>query len=201
MTTQDTLHHTTEVITRSFTDWDRLRNPNAGWARVALGLLAPFIIWSHDWMLIILYIGAICSHHYWFMPITKHKKGEKPHIFSRMVDAWLEWLKTASRTEKTMLYVPGIALALPLICFFWTHQLAWGLYFFVAAIMYKASAALWLIERTESPAPVMADPVKSEPVKKEAAAKKNTAKKTTKKPAAKKTAAKKTAAKRTTKKS
>lgn len=124
-----------------FLQWDRLRHPYAGWLRVALGMLLPFIIWSHDWLLISLWVVAVSSHPYWFPAYTAATEGDNPHLFTKLVDAWKRWLEKTPREEKLFFYFPGVVLALPLLCFLWKNDLAWSLYFFAAAIGYKVMFA------------------------------------------------------------
>lgn len=126
-----------------FLQWDRLRHPYAGWLRVALGLLFPFIVWSHDWLLISLLVVAVFSHPYWFPAYTGSE--DKPHFFTKLVDAWKAWLEKTPREEKIFFYFPGIVLVLPLLCFLWKNDFIWSLYFFAAAAGYKVLFARKLL--------------------------------------------------------
>lgn len=178
--------HATEAVAKSFSEWDRMRNPYAGWARVGIGLITPFILWSNSIILTLLLVAAILTHPYWFPPY----KGPANDIMTRLIDSWRHWQIKAKRDEKLMLYIPGTALALPFIVFTWNHQLFWTLFFLGFIIAFKVTAARWLLENhkpaaaTKAASQTAAATARKEPKPKKPATKKKTA-------AAKTTAAKK----------
>lgn len=118
-----------------FLQWDRLRHPWAGWARLGMGLLFPFVVWSHDWLLIALLVMAAFSHPYWFPPCVD--AGEDRHCLTKIVDAWQKWSGSATAKEKIMTFFPALVLFIPLVSMLWAHELFWGLYFFAAVVAYK----------------------------------------------------------------
>lgn len=134
--------HASEAVAKSFSEWDRMRNPYAGWARVGIGLITPFILWSNSIILTLLLVAAVLTHPYWFPPY----KGPANDIMTKLIDAWRSWQTKAKRDEKLMLYIPGTALALPFIVFTWNHQLFWTLFFLGFIVAFKVTAARWLLE-------------------------------------------------------
>lgn len=125
--------------------WERHRNPLSGWTRVALGLCLPFVVWSHDWLLITLFLIALVTNPYWFPPI---KPGNKNlDIMTRLVDAERWWLtRYASRLDIALLFVPALALAIPMLYFLWIHHLFWGAFFFLTIAAYKTLFSLRVLE-------------------------------------------------------
>ena len=148
--------------------WERHRNPLSGWTRVVLGLISPFIIWSHDWLMISLFIVAILTNPYWFPPV---KKGNKNlDIMTRLVDAERWWLtKKATRLDMALLFLPAVAIALPAIHFLWVHSLFWGSFFFITGAVYKTVFSMRVIELAEEDG-------KTKPAAKKAPTKKTAAK-------------------------
>lgn len=171
-----------DMITAPITDWERLRHPYAGWARVALGIASPFIIWSHDWLSITLMIVAMLACPYWFPKLKKEPTDKKMLIMIQLVDAWKSWWEKASDMDKIVLFIPGIALAIPFVAFTWGHNIFWTTYFFIMIAGYELSFIKCLLD--------------SKKPKESASSTKNTAGKATdtKKTTARKTTAKKSAA-------
>lgn len=120
---------------RPFLQWDRLRHPYAGWLRVALGVLLPFVFWSHDAVFLIFWLVALFSHPWWFPAYIEIP--ENMPLMTRLVDAWQGWIENAGTQDKTQLFLPGFALLLPLLWFAWDHNLFWTVYFFAVGAIYK----------------------------------------------------------------
>lgn len=168
--------HAKDAVAKSFSEWDRLRNPYAGWARVGIGLVSPFIFWSNSIILTLLLIVAVITHPYWFPPY----KGPANDVMTKLIDAWQSWLKMAKQEEKLLLYIPGAALAIPFVVFTWNHYTFWALFFLGFIVAFKVTACRWLLANYK-PAPAKAKSTKA-PAKKSTARKKaatTTAKKKT----------------------
>lgn len=145
------MNHPNEMIgylLQPFSQWDRVRNPLAGWTRVAMGMTAPFVIWSHEWLLIALLVVAVFSHPYWFPSYAV--AGKDAPLMTRLVDAWQGWLGRSSPQEKMLLFYPGAILVLPLLVFLWKNSV-WGIYFFLAAVGYKLLVARKILETDQGP--------------------------------------------------
>lgn len=124
--------------------WERLRHPYASWARIALGLSIPFIVWSHDWLLICLLVVAIFSHPFWFPPYVQ--AGDETPFMTRLIDRWQEWLEKTPTKDKLVHFFPGIVLLMPLLWFLWANSLFWSAYFVLAAIAYKTMFCWWIMQ-------------------------------------------------------
>jgi len=118
-----------------FWQWDRLRHPWAGWTRVALGVLFPFIIWSHDFLLIGLLAIAVFSHPYWFPSCVD--ADDDSHFFTKLIDGWQKWMEATSLEDKFYAFFPGLILFIPLIGFLWAQDLFWSIYFLAVTVAYK----------------------------------------------------------------
>lgn len=140
---QNTMGSLCRNIFTPFLQWDRLRHPYAGWARLALGILLPFIIWSHNWLLIGMWVIAVLSHPYWFPPYVD--AGEDTPIFTRLVDAWQRWLEDSAPHEKLFAFFPALIMFLPFISSLWAHGLFWSIYFFLMIVGYKIIFSLRLL--------------------------------------------------------
>ena len=122
-------------VTGLFFQWDRLRHPYAGWVRLALALTLPFVIWSHNILLIILWPLAFFSHSFWFPPYVE--ASEDVSVMTKLTDRAHKWMDESSRAQKTIIFIPGLFLFLPLVCFLWKQSLFWSLYFFIAVAANK----------------------------------------------------------------
>ena len=130
---------------QSFRQWERLRHPYAGWLRIGLGVLLPFIVWSHSALLIVLWLTAFVSHPWWF-PQHVEVTEDMPFM-TRLTDAVQAWLERATPLEKAQLFLPGFALAWPLLCALWQHHFFWSLYFVAAVAAYKTICVYCLLEK------------------------------------------------------
>ena len=127
--------------------WERLRNPLAGWARVGLGVMFPFIIWSHDWLLIGLWAIALFSHPYWFPACVD--AGDDRHFLTKLVDVLQGRMEKTPAEVKFYEFLPGAFLFIPLVGFLWAHHLFWGIYFLLAVIIMKASFLKRLLQEND----------------------------------------------------
>jgi hypothetical protein len=127
--------------------WERLRNPMSGWTRVALGLALPFIIWTHNPLLIILMTLAILSHPFWFPPA---KKDADPNDFMvRSIDSTREWMRVATLYEKSVIYYASAVMFGGSVALLWVHH--WmGALLYICLIGFKIIALAWITERTQS---------------------------------------------------
>ena len=107
--------------------WERLRHPWAGWVRLGLCLLFPFIVWSHDWLLIGLLLMAVFSHAYWFPPCVD--AGEDAHLLTQMVDRLQKWVENTPAAERFYTLLPALLLFIPLVGSLWAHNVFWIIYF------------------------------------------------------------------------
>ena len=167
-----------ETVSKPFKEWERMRNPWAGWVRVGLGLISPFVLWSNSILLLLLFVGAVFTHPYWFPPY----KDTPPHpdVMTRLIDRFQIWTKTTTREERFLFYIPGFAIGFPYICFMWGQSLFWGLFFLGAGTMYKVLFAQWLLANPDlEPKKAKATKAAKKPATKKSAAKKSTAKKKT----------------------
>jgi hypothetical protein len=162
-----------KTVSKPFKEWERLRNPWAGWTRVGLGLISPFVLWIHNPLILILFVAAIFTHPYWFPPFKE--KQPHPDTMTKLTDRFQAWLKTTSQEERLLIFIPGVAIAVPYVFFMWTNSLFWGLFFLGTGTSYKVLFAQWLLGND-----------KLDEAKPKAA--KTTQKKTTKKKTAKKAA-------------
>ena len=126
---------TCDMIFAPFLQWERLRHPLAGWTRLVLVLLFPFIVWSHDWLLIGLLVMAVFSHPYWFPPYVD--AGEDTHLLTQAVDLFQKWVEETPSAEKFRAFLPCTVLFFPLVGALWAHLAFWSMYFLVAVIGLK----------------------------------------------------------------
>lgn len=131
----------THAIAKSFTEWERMRNPWCGWTRVGLGLISPFVLWSNSFLLLLLLIAAILTHPYWFSPY----KGEATDVMTKLMDAANDWFKSTSKEEKMPLYIAGMAMAIPYAVFTWGQSAFWSVFFIAAIVGFKVSFCKWLL--------------------------------------------------------
>lgn len=123
------------TILTPLTQWERLRHPHAGWARVALGLSFPFVIWSHNIVLILIWLAAVIGHIHLIGPYVE--SGKNTPLMTRLTDAFQNWFENASKIDKILLFGPGAVLILPLVIKLWSHNLMASLYFFAALAGFK----------------------------------------------------------------
>ena len=172
---QEQAHTAMEKVSKPFKEWERMRNPWAGWTRVGLGLISPFVLWSNSFILLILFVAAIFTHPYWFPPF----KEDRPHpdVMTKLLDHFQMWMKTTTQEERLLVYIPGFAIALPYCWFMWTHNLFWGLFFLGTGTAFKVLFAQWLLSNDSLKAEKAQTKVKAPTAKKAAAKKKTAAKK------------------------
>lgn len=131
----DSISSACRTVFAPFLQWERLRHPWAGWARLVLAILFPFIIWSHNWLLIGLLFMAFFSHPYWF-PVCVDA-GEDRHVFTEMADYAQKWMKETDARDKFLAIFPGVVLFIPLIAALWNHSVFWTIYFLAALAVTK----------------------------------------------------------------
>ena len=143
----DSICSTCSKIFAPFFQWERLRSPLAGWARIGLAVILPFIIWSHDWLLVGLWAMAFFSHPYWF-PVCVDA-GEDRHFLTKIVDALQGWMEKTPAAVKFYEFFPCTFLFIPLVGSFWAHHLFWGIYFLLAVIMQKGFFLKQLLQEND----------------------------------------------------
>lgn len=140
----DSISSTCKAIFAYFLQWERLRHPWAGWTRLTLLLLFPFIIWSHNWLLIGLLVMAFFSHPYWF-PVCVDA-GEDRHLFTEITDFIHNWMITTSPRDKFFAIMPAVALFIPLVGALWQHSVLWTVYFLTALVLTKGILVLGVFD-------------------------------------------------------
>ena len=123
-------------VKTSFTQWERLRNPLAGWVRVALVITLPFLLWTHNVPLLILWVAAAIIHPH-FIPVYVVAGKEAP-LFTRLTDAAHKWYEDTPPRERWMDIFPCAVLALPMLWALWSQLAFWAVYFYAAAVISKA---------------------------------------------------------------
>ena len=122
-------------VTWAFTQWERLRNPIAGWIRIGLIVTLPLILWAHDAPLLIVWV-IVGIVHPLFTPVYVVAGDEAP-LLTRMTDAVHKWYDNTDMEERLADIFPCAVLVLPMIWAIWLHIFFWALYFYVAAIVSK----------------------------------------------------------------
>ena len=135
MYTIDKAYDCVADLTKPLMQWDRLRNPKAIWAGIALGVLFPFVVWTHDWLMIVLVTVAVFSYQYWFPPYIE--AGDDESYMTRLMDASQKWMEDTSRQTKTLIFVPYMGLVAPMIWALWINSILWSLYFVGFIVAYK----------------------------------------------------------------
>jgi hypothetical protein len=122
-------------IKMAFTQWQRLRNPIAGYIRIGLILTLPIFLWTHDMPLLIVWIGVGILHPM-FIPVYVVAGNEAP-LLTRMADAVEKWYETNDAEQRLADIFPCAVMILPAIWSIWLHIFFWAVYFYVAAIFSK----------------------------------------------------------------
>jgi hypothetical protein len=126
--------------------WERLRNPLSGWARVTLILILPFVIWTHNPLLIVLMLLALASHPFWFPPVRGSANND---IMTRAVDGTREWLRTASLYERTLIYYCGIVMFGTSVVLLWDRH--WmGALLYICMLGFKIIAIAMIFEKLDN---------------------------------------------------
>lgn len=128
----NTVNMTCNSVFARLLQWERLRHPLAGWARLIMLLLFPVVIWSHDWLLIGFLLVALLSHPYWFPAYVE--AGDDIHILTQMVDIVQKWAEETSPSGKLRAMLPGVVLFIPFVCALWAHSAFWTMYFLAALL-------------------------------------------------------------------
>jgi hypothetical protein len=133
----------TRAALNPLSQWDRMRHPGAGWARIALAAALPFVLWSQSVLLVILFIAAVLAHPSFFPPFIDASPGLP--LMTRLTDAVHDWLKRTDWEDRVAVLFPNIVLVPPMVMTLWNHNLFWGFYFYLAAVICKVMIAARLL--------------------------------------------------------